>query len=178
MKDGGFIISRLVFFDDDVIRDIDEKGGRVLSRFGAYVMRGARRAIRNRSRSSKPGQSPTNWTGTLRGISGREPGIFFFYDRIEQSVVIGPTFANQVFFGRNREPVRGTVPEVLEEGGEIRILEAKYGDKWYRADLRSKRRLSELPTRLRTVRIAARPYMQPVFDKSLPKLREWKRAAA
>ena len=176
-----FKMNKAMFFDRKIAKDFDDRGGKVLSKFGAYVMRRARTSIRKRKRASKPGQPPTNVTGILRGITGREPGIFFFYDKPRQSVIIGPTKANQVFFNHHREPVQGTVPSVLEYGGQIKILEANYGrhgkDKWYRADLRSKRRLAELETRLRTVTIAARPYMQPAFDKELPKLRQWKKAA-
>jgi hypothetical protein len=69
--------------------------------------------------------------------------------------------------------VKGTVPEVLEKGGDITILDVFKNGSWRRKDLRMRRRLQGLPTRLRTVHIKARPYMQPAFEiekKQLPSL--------
>ena len=71
--------------------------------------------------------------------------------------------------------MRGTVPGVLEHGGAITILEVFKHGSWQRADLRSRRRLGNLPTRYRTARIAARPYMGPALAAEAPKFPElWK----
>ena len=85
---------------------------------------------------------------------------------MQHSVLIGPAKTNQVFFNGNGQPMTGTVPEVLEYGGQIGILETEIRPGyWIRADLRSKRRLAGKPKRLRKATIAARPYMTPAFEK-------------
>jgi hypothetical protein len=132
-----------------------------LSRAGAFVMRRARSSIRKRKVVSKPGQPPSSHLGLLR------KGILFAYDLATRSVVVGATKLNMVFFDRDRKPVRGTVPQVLEEGGAITIFEVQRHGKWRRADLRTKRRWGGLKTRYRTAQIAARPFMQPAHDAEL-----------
>ncbi len=87
-------------------------------------------------------------------------------------VVVGPMKTNQVFFDRNRQPVSGTVPQVLEYGGQITILEWFRAGVWQRADLRSLRRFADLPTRYRTVNIAARPFMHPALRAERQRLPE------
>jgi hypothetical protein len=171
-----FNISKVHFFDRPVIRDFDRKAGKVLSRFGAFVRTRARSLLNKKGTkknpTSKPGEPPRKQTGILRQF------VFFAYDPSEKSVIIGPAKTNQIFFDQAGKPVRGTVPEVLEYGGQITILETELSPgNWQRADLRSRRRLAERPSRLRTVNIAARPYMGPAFDAELPKLREWRKAA-
>jgi len=154
-----------MFFDRPAVTSaVDRATRRVLSRFGSYVRRTARFSIRRRKAASAPGAPPSSHTGDLKNR------IYFAYEPQRQNVVIGPVRLNQVSFGPDRRPVRGTVPEVLEKGGAIRILEVKKYGRWQRADLRSKRRLSGLPARLRKVSIAARPYMGPAFAENKPKL--------
>jgi hypothetical protein len=69
--------------------------------------------------------------------------IFFVYDSSRRSVIIGPIRLNKP----------GNAPEALEYGGASRVTSGRRG-----------RRKS------RTVRIAARPFMQPAFMKEKPKL--------
>ena len=70
--------------------------------------------------------------------------IFFGYDRERRSVVIGPARLNQKV---------GDAPAALEYGGMSTVVEG----------LRRRRRK-------RRIRIAARPYMGPSFEKEKPKL--------
>lgn len=181
------------FFDKAVVDHLAPKVRKVLSRFGAYTMRTMQKSVRRKGTKStphsKPGDPPFSPTGTLRRF------IRFYFDPKEQSVVIGPEKLNMVFFDGHGRPVRGTVPQVLEEGGEINILEiftlmpvgydrrrggrkasktTKWEKQWVRADLRSRRRNAGKPTRLRKVKIAARPYAEPAMQKHLPDLRKWK----
>ncbi|RPI59140.1 MAG: hypothetical protein EHM48_09340 [Planctomycetaceae bacterium] len=128
-----------------------------LSRQGAFVRRAAKSLIRKRKKASEPGSPPSSHTGLLREF------IYFAYEPFTQSVIIGPVKTNQVFFDGDGEPVTGTVPEVLEYGGSIRVREVFQYGKWRRADLRSRRKLAGLPSRLRKVTIAARPYMAPAL---------------
>ena len=153
------------FFDKaPVLRAVDKARREVLSKAGAFIRRRARTSIRVRKSVSAPGEPPHSHEGTLRRF------LFFGYDPGADTVVIGPAKTNQVFFDKDRRPVKGTVPSVLEYGGQITILEVfKYGA-WRRADLRSRRRLAGLPTRYRTVRIKARPYMRPALLAELPQL--------
>lgn len=186
------------FFDRPAVKQLAGVAHRVLERFGRFVRRDARTLLRKKGTKnnphSRPGEPPhSGGKGVLR------KWVLFDYDAREQSVVIGPEKLNMVFFNGDGAPVTGTVPEVLEYGGHIRILEVLlrvprssvgrgkggrfetqadgFDEKWVRADLRSRRRLADKPTRLRGVDIAARPYMTPSFQKNLPHLRTWRAAA-
>jgi len=70
--------------------------------------------------------------------------IFFGYDRDRRSVVIGPQRLNQKV---------GDAPHALEHGGTSTVVEG----------LRGRRRK-------RRIRIAARPFMGPAFEREKPKL--------
>jgi len=70
--------------------------------------------------------------------------IFFGYDRDRRSVVIGPMRLNQKV---------GDAPAALEYGGTSTVVEV------------SRRR-----RRKRRIRMAARPFMGPAFEKERPKL--------
>lgn len=161
--------SKSFFFDvPRVIKAMDETSRRGLSKAGAFVRRTAKGLIRKVGKSGKPsqpGNPPKSRTGVLRDF------IFFAWDPSARSVVIGPAKTNQVFFNGAGQPVKGTVPEVLEYGGSIGILEwfLPSQQKWTRADLRSRRKIDERQTRIRTVKIEARPYMGPALDKEMPK---------
>lgn len=157
------------FFDRmAVINRVEAAKLRVLSKFGAFVRRRAQTSLRKRKAVSKPGEPPSSHTGILRRF------IFFSYDHATGGVVIGPMKTNQVFFDKHRRPVTGTVPQVLEYGGSITILEWQRfpGGPWERADLRSRRRLAERPLRYRTANIAARPFMRPALAAERPKFSE------
>jgi hypothetical protein len=160
-----FDAAKHFFFDSPLIESlIDQAMPRALSKAGAYVRRtaiGLIRPVGKRGKPSAPGRPPKSRTGLLREF------LFFAFDPSRNSVVIGPAKTNQVHFMGAGEPVTGTVPSVLEHGGAIGVLEvwSDYLQKWTRADLRSKRRLAGRRTRIRTVTIAKRPYMQPAYDK-------------
>lgn len=150
-----------MFLDTRAVTDsVDRATRKVLSKFGAFVRTRAKSSIRSRKAASSPGSPPSSHTGILKRF------IYFAYDANVQSVIIGPAATNQVFFQGDGQPVTGTVPEILERGGSIRILERQRPDgTWTRADLRSRRRLGGVPIRLRTVTIRPRPYMGPAFEK-------------
>lgn len=171
------------FFDRDaIIKLMDKTTHKALSRFGAFVRQRDRTSMRYKDGSSAPGSPPhahktmtrnkTNKAGVTKRTSSSplRDFTFFAYDRQMKSVIIGPALTNQVFFDRDRKPVKGTVPEVIEYGGAITLLEWLRAGKWERADLRSRRRLAERPTRYRTVNIQARPHTTPAFHAELPQL--------
>ncbi len=70
--------------------------------------------------------------------------IFFGYDRDRRSVVIGPQRLNQKV---------GDAPHALEYGGTSTVVEG----------LRSRRKK-------RRIKVAARPFMGPAFEREQPKL--------
>jgi hypothetical protein len=162
------------FFDREAVQKaLGQKLARGLSRFGSYVMTGARGRIRKRKKPSKPGASPTNWTGALK------QNIVFAADLERKSVVIGPIRIN----GRST----GTAPSILEHGGSIVTAAKRYhlGDfAVLRAGGRKTKLLTEAqvalanrlaplaPRPLNGVTIQPRPYMKPAFDKELGRLAE------
>jgi phage gpG-like protein len=158
--------AKRMFFDRALIdRKVDRAILRQLSKAGAFIRQRARSSIRKRKKASKPGKPPTNRKGLLRN------NIVFVYDPDSRSVVIGPTLLNMIFFNGDGQPVKGTVPGVLEAGGQISMLMRyiPYLGKWVRADLRSRRRLVGNQLKRRTVTIAARPFMGPAFEAERPK---------
>jgi hypothetical protein len=152
------------FFDRPrVLAMVAARKQRAMGRAGAFVRQRAKTSIRTRKKPSAPGRPPSSHTGILKRF------IFFSYDAARQSVVVGPTKTNQVFFDAAFRPVTGTGPGALEFGGAVTLLEWFFAGRWQRADLRSRRRLASRPTRSRTVRMAARPYMRPAMLAELPK---------
>lgn len=164
------------FFDSDYVAARVSKAKRkVLSMAGAFIRRTARRLITKRKSPSKPGRPPTSWTGILKRF------IFFAYDPQNESVIVGPAKTNQIFFDGDGEPVSGTVPSVLEYGGEITISESLWPGvtigglnippRWQRTDFRYRRAgtQADFPRRRRTIHIEARPSMGPSLDENLPK---------
>lgn len=115
--------------------------------------------MRVRKKASKPGSPPSAHTRILKDW------ILSVIDDRTSSIVIGPKKTNQVFFNGDRKPVRGTVPQVLNEGGEIHIFErfSKSQNEWVRIDLRRRRPAPGTPLRLRKVQIAARPFTAPAL---------------
>lgn len=149
------------FFDRPITKSLDQAARKALSKFGAFVRTSARSSIRRRQRPSDAGSPPSSHTGILKRF------LFFAYDPFRKSVVVGPAKTNQVFFRQNGQPVRGTVPEVLEYGGDITLLEVQYpSGNWFRHDIRASIREGAMPKRFRTVQISARPYMSPAYEKN------------
>jgi len=133
--------SKGLFFDRDrVIGALTKEERKRLSKFGSYTMTSARRRIRTRKRTSRPGESPTNRLGLLKKF------IFFVYSPSSRSVIIGPAALNQ----RNRE-----APRLLEYGG-------KGTTSWWIT--------ARNPKASKTAHYEARPYMQPSFEENLKKL--------
>lgn len=153
-----------MFFDArGMKRGVNKAKFKFLSKAGAFVMTRARQSMRSSKKTSAPGEPPR-----AHGRKLLKRNVFFALDRAAEMTLVGPIFLNQVDRDKDGQPMRGTVPSVLEYGGVIKILEVFKFGKWQRADQRSTRRLAGLPTRLRTVRIAARPFMGPALAKESP----------
>jgi len=144
------------FFDARKVQLAVETGMRKkMARFGAFVRTSAKSSLRKRKGISKPGTTPTSWTGLLRKF------ILFSYDASSKSVVIGP-----VPFSSN-----ATVPRLLEEGGTV---QGDGREIWITNDVgrdaagkfvsggRTKKKLEG------TIVYEPRPYMKPARDRELP----------
>ncbi|MDR1611876.1 MAG: hypothetical protein LBT97_03725 [Planctomycetota bacterium] len=103
-----FKLKQLFFDRQAVISKVDAATRKVLSRFGAFVRRSAKSAIRKRRQPAPPGSPPSSHTGLLKKF------IFFGYDADARSVVIGPAR-----LGGNG---RGDAPPLLEYGGTATLV--------------------------------------------------------
>jgi hypothetical protein len=129
------------FFDTPrVMKAVDEGTRKALSKFGAFVRTRAKSSIRTSKKISEPGQPPKSHTGLLKRF------IYFAYEPVNRSVVIGPTLLNQ-------KTSRTALP-ALEYGGMTTVSAGRR--------LKHKRR----------VRIEARPFMNPAFEKELKQVPE------
>jgi len=134
----GFDVKRM-FFDSKTVRvKTDKATRRVLSKFGAFVRRTAKRSIRKRKKASEPGKSPSSHAGLLKRF------IWFGYDMVRRSVVIGPV--------RLSQKGRGEAPSALEYGGIVTMRPRRREGKKTRA------------------RIRPRPFMGPAMEKEKQQL--------
>ena len=168
---------------------VDKTARTVLSKFGAFVRTSARSSIPSSNTVSRPGQPPHSHIGAPRRavnrhrkangaapIKGGRQGIkdiWFAWDQGHKSVVVGAIKYNMLSFGTRGEVLHGTLPEILEYGGDIGLMEHQRPgvDSWRRIDFRfARRRYAGHKVRRRTVHIAARPYMVPALTREKPKL--------
>ena len=145
------------FFDRaPVVSAMDKAKRRKLSRAGAFIRQRARSSIRKRNRVSAPGSPPSSHVGTLKKL------IFFTYDRISDSVVVGP-LAFQLAGGR-------TGAQTLEFGGEITFRRQPYHREWSPSGYAVSVPDYSAPFKTERFTIEPRPYMGPAFDKEYPQL--------
>jgi hypothetical protein len=134
----GFDVKRM-FFDTKTVRaKTDKATRRVLSRFGAFVRQTAKRSIRKRKKASEPGKPPSSHIGLLKKF------IYFGFDVVRRSVVIGPV--------RLSQKGRGAAPPALEYGGIVTLQPRRRRGKKRRA------------------RIRPRPFMGPAMEKEKQQL--------
>lgn len=156
MKTFGFEIKKMFFDRPAVIDAVDRAEVRVLGRFGAFVRRRARSLIRRSKRKvSLPGEPPRSHSP--------EPNlrtILFAYNQRTHSVIVGPVYLNQSRSARTYVSQR-KVPRVLEKGGTLQVREVRYGKRWRTPGRRTPE--AGQPKRVRSIRIAPRPYMVPAL---------------
>ena len=140
---------RLEFFDSAaVLRAVDRAKRRAMVRQGQLIRTIAKRSIRKRKGASRPGEAPHSHRGHLRRF------LFYSYDRLRQTVVIGPTALS----------ARAIVPPLLEAGGAVKskrgrlISDGKGGQRWVARGVRQTYR--------------PRPFMGPALAKAKPYLAE------
>lgn len=169
-----FVRVKELFFDRPaVVAATDPATRRALSKAGAFIRRDARSNTRKAKKTSQPGESPRGKTGLLR------KNIFFSYDPASRSVLVGPARLNGT---------DGEVPRLLEEGGEVErrfFLIAEDGgpaetdagtrrrNRNARGRFTNVRVRSSRKAKPRRVRYEPRPYMQPAFAKTLPRVPEF-----
>ena len=102
------------FFDSKLVESLTDKATRrALSRVGAYIRTTARRSLRRRKKSSRPGEPPSTHTAGKRNLKF----ILFAYERSTESVIVGP-----VRFG-----TKVNVANLQEFGGTRRITRSRRG---------------------------------------------------
>lgn len=188
-----FHVSMTMFFDPHKVLAAAEKANyQALSKAGAFVRQRARHSIRKTKKISQPGEPPRSHSGDLR------TGIWFGYDASRKTVVVGPRRYNMVLHTDITLTNRTTVPELLEFGGKVAVIEMAYRLSngklvWVRRDLRRYGAAASVnalranakhhsitledgsvvvpagKNRTRTVTIAARPYMAPALRLEAPK---------
>ena len=164
----GLIVIKSLFFDSKKVLDsVDTATRKVMSKFGAFVRRDARKSIRRPRRKTKSqmkereleifaraeeqfrrGERPVKPRLPLAPSKPGEPPrsivgtlkrlIFFAYDARQKGVVIGPIPTGQ----------KTGAPRVLEEGGTIKAPGSGFDGK----------------------RVKPRPYMVPALNKNLVKI--------
>lgn len=158
-----------------VHKAVGKRNARALGRVGAFIRRRARSSMRRRKKVSTPGSPPsahsTDKVATLKNIQ-------FFFDQRKQSLVVGPVKLNQandLVGGAGRV----TIPQLMEHGGRVSILEKSYdGTRWRRADRRRRTRAWEV-TRRRIATYQPRPFMGPALIAETHNIpRAWRGVAA
>ncbi len=134
----GLDVKRMFFDTKRVRAKTDKATRRVLSKFGAFVRQTAKRSIRKRKKASQPGKPPSSHVGLLKRF------IWFGYDVIRRSVVIGPV--------RLSQKGRGEAPSALEYGGIVTMQSRRRDGKRTRTHIRP------------------RPFMGPAMEKEKQQL--------
>lgn len=182
-------IKKTFFNAAEVLAAADAGTVKALSKMGAFVRRKQKSLVRYRKKVSQPGEPPSahrseRFTQTKVNRKGESKTqssspfremIFFGYDARTRSVVEGPAqFFKQQATGK-------TVPETLEQGGEVVLLEPvkksadgkptserkKAAFRRLIAEGRIQRSARQFAKRSFTVK--ARPSAKPALDAELPK---------
>lgn len=137
-------LTRIFFDRSAIIKMMDAKTRRALSKTGAYIRTTARSSMRRRKKASAPGQPPSvHGKGLLKKL------LFFGYDSQTKSVVVGPEKLNTI--------INAGAPEANEYGGTF--------TRTYGTNLKRKKNKAKA-TRMR-VTYKKRPFMQPAFKKHI-----------
>jgi hypothetical protein len=159
-------VTQLHFDRAEMQSEMDKVRTRFLMAAGAMVQASARSELRPGKESSRPGQTPNSPTKRLPGSISFALGEY----RGKADCVIGP-----VRLGSTNRTVRSTgkpIARVLEQGGEILVLQEQHGDgTWHRAGINNRPGAIQvsLPTRWVKVTILARPFMRPALRTNIPK---------
>lgn len=162
------------FFDKQPVIDaIGKVAARNLSKGGSFIRQTARRSMRSRKKPSDPGSPPSAHRQDEDHPHGPllKDKLFFAFDPVNQSVIIGPEQLN-----------RSQAASIQEHGGKIvtrvpKVTIKRTGKKLSAASLAAIKRKRASGTvkpspRLvtRTVTVEPRPFMVPAYQKEQPKL--------
>lgn len=165
------VVPKNAFFDRTAVKERANKMKfNAMKRFGAYVRRAAQYSLRYAKPGvhSEPGKPPkvhttANFTrvkvnkrtgkSIRKAVSPLRELIFFAYDRVRDSVLVGPVG----FKTKNREPAT----QVLEKGGTILVTR--------RRGFRLGRRVPAVRT---PMTLKPRPYMMPAAIAGVSKFPE------
>lgn len=157
---------RNMFFDRLAVQArVDAQKRKRLSKAGAYVQRTARTSLRRKTTRPAPQPPATH---------SPEPNlrkIWFVFDPLSASVVVGPVAFNK----RLRKSNRTTVPELMEHGGSAEVTEyaEEHTLQWMLgAEFFKRKHFRRVAVRRRMARYAARPFMGPALDRERGKFPE------
>lgn len=105
------VIKRIEFYNDRVMKRVEQKKRRVLFRLGAYIRQTMKRSIRVSRKSSEPGQPPR----VRKSNSPLRQLITFHVDLAQETVTVGP-----MIFSGSKVKSSKPLPELLNEGGTFR----------------------------------------------------------
>jgi hypothetical protein len=131
------------FSPPNLMNSVDKAEFKMLGHFGGEVRKIARRSIRRRKRTARPGQAPSNRTGLLRD------NIFYVVEFDRGVVTIGPVQLNGTGSSGSIP-----IPQLLEEGGQVRRTRL------------STDRNGKVSYQNETLEYAPHPYMGPAFEKA------------
>lgn len=141
-------VAKAFFFDRAVVQNaVDAATRKNLSKFGAFVRRNARDILKYRKRSSSAGEPPTVHRTMARQKRGKDGATRTqSVSPLKEFIFFAMDVGNRsVVIGPARLNKPGDAPHALEYGGTSTVL--KDGQAI-------------------TIRIAARPYMAPSFEKA------------
>jgi hypothetical protein len=163
-----FKLAKAAFFDRPVVKAVKDKGKAVLGRFGAFVRRDGRKSIKTAPRV--PAEKAAEYRLKLRlwaaGRIARKP------DSPERHSPPGsPPLAH-----RKNSPIRLILFAYDAREQSVVIGPAAFGG--HPGEATHALEYGGASTSGgRPIRVAARPTMTPAFQKNLPHLRNWRRAA-
>jgi hypothetical protein len=88
----GIKLDKNLFFDRAAIKEAVEKADKkALGKIGFVLRRSARQSMKSRKKKAAPGQPPSAHSGKAYPLGPLlKNRLFFYYDQVSQSVVVGP----------------------------------------------------------------------------------------
>ncbi len=160
----GFASVKSLFFDRQIVKDaLDKQTRKVFSKFGSWVRKSAQWSMKKAPKDTFKTKTIDGKRISILQMQTSPPGsppyvrtgllkkfVFYSLDWATKSVVVGPVLL------RTKRLTASTVPEVLEYGGMSTIYDP-------------------LIRKMKKVRVAARPYMNPAFERGKSQLKMmWK----
>jgi len=154
------------FKADAIARQLWKMNQYALNRAGAFVRTTMKHSIRpggKKNASSLPGQPPRgHGRQLLRNF------VLFDFEELRVDVIIGPKKLNMVDYDLKMKPVKGTIPQILEYGGDYLQKQVQlHSGLWVRLDKRKSKKYAGRPTRFAIKHMEPRPYARPALAKEV-----------